>query len=298
LDYFFPLFSALLWGINTLVSKLAAGVIAPAEIAFIRWLLAALLLLPFALRPLLRHRVLVAQNWHRLAVLGALGGVVYQSLAYTAASYTSAINMGVLQALVPLLTILLSAMVFRSAPSTTTVGGAMVSLLGVLIVISGGHLAPLLAHGLNRGDAMMLGGCCSMAIYNTLLKRWELDLPLLVSMWVLAIAASVMLLPFYLLTEKHALTPISGGLLLYAALGASIAAPLSWMAGSRRLGPARVSVFFNLVPLVTAVLAVLLLAEPFSGALLLGGALTLAGVVIVEVIPQHKRKYGTVQKDP
>lgn len=298
MDYFFPLLSALLWGVNTLVSKLAAGVIAPAEIAFIRWLLAALLLLPFALRPLLRHRVLVAQNWHRLAVLGALGGVVYQSLAYTAASYTSAINMGVLQALVPLLTILLSAIVLRSAPSTTTVGGAMVSLLGVLIVISGGHLAPLLAHGLNRGDAMMLAGCCSMAIYNTLLKRWELDLPLLVSMWVQAIAASVMLLPFYLLTEKHALTPVSGGLILYAALGASIAAPLSWMAGSRRLGPARVSVFFNLVPLVTAVLAVLLLSEPFSGALLLGGALTLAGVIIVEVIPQHRRKYGTVQKDP
>jgi drug/metabolite transporter (DMT)-like permease len=298
LDYFFPLLSALLWGINTLVSKLAAGVIAPAEIAFIRWLLAALLLLPFALRPLLRHRVLVARNWHRLAVLGALGGVVYQSLAYTAASYTSAINMGVLQALVPLLTILLSAMVFRSVPSATTVGGAMVSLLGVLIVISGGHLAPLLAHGLNRGDAMMLAGCCSMAIYNTLLKRWEFDLPLLVCMWVQAVAASVMLLPFYLLTDKHALTPVSGGLILYAALGASIAAPLSWMAGSRRLGPARVSLFFNLVPLVTAVLAVLLLSEPFSRALLLGGALTLAGVVIVEVIPQHKRKYGTVQKDP
>lgn len=298
MDYLFPLLSALLWGVNTLVSKLAAGVIAPAEIAFIRWLLAALLLLPFALRPLLRHRALVAQNWRRLALLGALGGVVYQSLAYTAANYTSAINMGVLQALVPLLTILLSALVLRSAPTANTIGGAMVSLLGVLIVISGGHVAVLLAHGLNRGDAMMLCGCASMAVYNTLLKRWELQLPLLVSMWVQALAASLLLLPFYLLADKHALTPVSSGLILYAALGASIAAPLSWMVGSRRLGPARVSLFFNLVPVVTAVLAVLVLGEPFSWALLLGGALTLAGVLIVELIPKLQRKYGTVQNNP
>lgn len=298
MDYLFPLLSALLWGVNTLVSKLAAGVIAPAEIAFIRWLLATLLLLPFALRPLLRHRALVAQHWRRLAMLGALGGVVYQSLAYTAASYTSAINMGVIQALVPLLTILLSALVFRSAPTVTTLGGATVSLLGVLIVISGGRFDALLAHGLNRGDAMMMAGCCSMAIYNTLLKRWELHLPLLVSMWIQALAATVLLLPFYLLADKHALTPASSGLILYAALGASIAAPLSWMAGSRRLGPARVSLFFNLVPVVTAVLAVLVLAEPFSWALLLGGALTLGGVAIVELMPQYQRKYATVQTNP
>jgi drug/metabolite transporter (DMT)-like permease len=55
------------------------------------------------------------------------------------------------------------------------------------------------------------------AIYNTLLKRWELQLPLLVSMWVQALAASVLLLPFYLLADKHALTPVSSGLILYAA---------------------------------------------------------------------------------
>lgn len=282
MSYLFPLLAAFIWGGNTLVSKMSAGAIPASQIAFLRWLIAAVILLPFALRPLLRHRQVIAANWGKLFILGVMGAAVFQTLAYHAASYTAAINMGVIQALVPLLTILLASLVFRTWPGISTWVGAMVSLLGVLLVISAGDLHRLVEHGLNVGDLMMLLAVMAMAVYNTLLKHWRMALPLLVSIFCQAVCASVVLLPMFLAGDKQAPTPATGGMILYAAIAASVIAPLSWMAGSHRLGPERVSLFFNLIPVVTAALAVLLLSEPITWALWVGGALTLAGVAIVE----------------
>lgn len=290
MNYVFPLLAVILWAGNTLVSKLAAGAISPEEIAFLRWLAAVLLLLPIAAGPLLRHRKTVAAHWWKLAILGVLG-VVYQECAYTAAGYTSAINMGVIQALVPLITIVLASVAFQTVSSKATLAGAVVSLAGVLIVISGGNIEGLVSHGLNRGDAMMLLAVLSMALYNILLKRWPLDIPLIVSMFIQAGAAALVLAPiYYAVSEKHPLTASTTCMILYAAIGASITAPMAWMAGSKRLGPARMSLFFNLVPIITAALAIVLLSEPFSYALLIGGALTLIGVAIAELLGRGKNK--------
>lgn len=284
MNYAFPLIAAFLWGGNTLVSKLAAGAIPPGEIAFLRWLIAVIILLPLSIAPLMRHRHLVLNNIGKLATLGILGGVVFQSLAYNAAVYTSAVNMGVIQALVPLLTIILASLMLRSWPGYSIFVGALISLSGVIIVISHGSVSQLVEHGMNKGDGMMLIAALSMATYNVLLKRWHINTPILVSLFCQAVAAMLVLLPFYLIADKQLPTLATSAMIGYAAIGASILAPLTWMIGSHHLGPARVSLFFNLVPIVTAALAVLLLAEPLTSSLLVGGLLTLAGVALVELV--------------
>ncbi len=295
MNYAFPLVATLLWSVNTLVVKLSAGAISPSEIAFLRWVIATLLLLPMSARAVLLHRRFLARYWWRYAVLGVLGGVVYQSLAYTAAQYTSAINMGVIQALVPLLTIAITSVLLRAAPCIGTVAGAIVSLVGALIVISHGHPGRMIGEGVNRGDAMMLVGVASMAVYSVLLKHWRSELPALASMFVQAVAASVVLLPFYLVADKHPLTYATAGMVLYAGIGASICAPLAWMAGLERLGPARVSLFFNLIPIGTAVLATIFLGERPTAALLVGGGLTVAGMVVVELSQKARRRPAVVK---
>jgi drug/metabolite transporter (DMT)-like permease len=295
MNYAFPLVATLLWSVNTLVVKLSAGAISPSEIAFLRWVTATLLLLPMSARAVLLHRRFLARYWWRYAVLGVLGGVVYQSLAYTAAQYTSAINMGVIQALVPLITIAITSVLLRAAPGIGTVAGATVSLVGALIVISHGHPGRMIGEGVNRGDAMMLVGVASMAVYGVLLKHWRSELPALASMFVQAVAATVVLLPFYLVADKHPLTLATAGMVLYAGIGASICAPLAWMAGLERLGPARVSLFFNLIPIGTAVLATIFLGERPTAALLVGGGLTVAGMVVVELSQKARRRPAVVK---
>jgi drug/metabolite transporter (DMT)-like permease len=248
MDYIFPLLAAILWGANIVITKMATGPISPNEISFLRWFLATIVLTPFVIRPLISHASIVRQNLGKIFILGVLGGVIFQCLAYYAAAYTSAMNMGIIQALMPLMAIILASMLFRTMPGINTVAGAVISLAGVLIVISGGHISQLISRGLNMGDGMMLLGAFAMAVYNVLLKRWHIEVPLSVSLYLQAVAACIVLLPDYLLSEKHALTMATSGMVLYSAIGASVLAPLTWMAGSRRLGPSRVSLFFNLIP--------------------------------------------------
>jgi len=283
MNYIFPFLAALLWGANTVVTKEASGHISPNEISFLRWLIATIVLTPFVFQPLRIHASVVKPNLGKFFLLGLLGGVTFQCLAYYAANFTTALNMGIIQALMPLMAIFLTSVMFRSMPDLTTILGALISLTGVMVVLSNGQISHLLSKGLNTGDGMMLLGVFAMAIYNVLLKRWHINVPLIVSLYLQAVAATVILLPIYLFSQKHALTLISTGLVLYSAIAASILAPLAWMAGSQALGPSRVSLFFNMIPIFTTVIAVILLSEPLSTAMLLGGGLTLAGVIFVEI---------------
>ncbi|HQR12295.1 MAG TPA: DMT family transporter, partial [Casimicrobiaceae bacterium] len=162
----FPLLAVLLWTGNTLVTKAAAGVIEPAAITFYRWLLAGLVLSPFLLRAVWRQRAIVVAHWPKLAFLGLLGMGMYQGLAYEAAKSTSAINMGVVVALMPLLSALLASWFAGEALTAARVGGAGVSLAGLLILSTGGHPGELLQGAAHPGDALMLVAVASNALYG------------------------------------------------------------------------------------------------------------------------------------
>ena len=96
MNYLYPLLAVLIWSGNTVVSKQAAGAIAPIEIGFLRWVLAVLLVTPVLLPAVWRNRIAVRDHAGHIVVLGILGMVVYQSCAYFAASYTTATHMGII----------------------------------------------------------------------------------------------------------------------------------------------------------------------------------------------------------
>ncbi len=152
----FPLIAVLIWSVNTVVSKLAAGVIGPAEISFFRWLLAALLFTPFASRPVWRNWAAVRPQFWKIVVLGLLGRVLHQSLAYYAAYLTTATHMGIINALSPMMVLALSLPVLRQRLTPGAVIGASLSIVGVLVVVSSGNLRGLLVSGVGPGDALML----------------------------------------------------------------------------------------------------------------------------------------------
>lgn len=282
MNYAFPLLAILIWAGNTVVNKLAVGAIFPAEIGFYRWLLAGVLLSPFLLRPVLRNRAAIRPHLGKIAVLGVLGMAVYQSLAYFAASITSATNMGIILSLMPLMSLAMAIAALGQRLSIGALLGALVSFAGVLLVVSGGDPAALLAQGLNLGDAMMLVATLAYAVYSTLLKKWQLRLPPLQLLYLQVLVAIVVLLPLYLFSPKAGLGLNNIGLVLYACVLASIVAPLLWMQAIMRLGPSRTTLFFNLLPAVTAVIAALVLGEQLALYHLFGGLLTLAGVILAE----------------
>ncbi|MWV26865.1 DMT family transporter [Aurantiacibacter rhizosphaerae] len=272
----------LLWGGNAIIAKASATIIAPAELNFARWLLAALLLAPFAALQIMRNRAALVRQLPRLCVLGLFGSALFPFLMYVAAGYTTATKVGIIQTLMPLIAIGLSAAFFRGAIGRGVLAGAALSMAGVIVVITNGQPGMLLMQSPNRGDLIMLAATACFALYSVLLARWRGPIPMAASMFVQACTAVAAMVPIMLLTEAKDLEPAAVPLIAYAGVLGSVAAPLLWMQGVALIGSSRASLLFNLLPLVTAGLAVVLLGEPLSAPLIIGAMLLLAGVVMAE----------------
>ncbi|OAT35371.1 DMT family transporter [Proteus myxofaciens] len=278
----FPLLAVLIWSINAVVNKAAASVIDPAAISFYRWFLAFLLMTPFLIMPVWHHRKVVKQYWWKLFILGALGMVMYQSLAYYAAHYVSATFMGILNSLIPLLTVIISIFVLRIIPTVGIVLGTLLSIGGLVWLISQGNPSQLLSQGLGYGELMMFIASASYALYGVLTKRWAISLPSWQSLYVQVGFGVLLLLPNFFMAESVALNKDNIGLVIFAGVGASILAPYLWILGVMRLGANTASIFMNLMPLFTAMIAITFLGEELHSYHLVGGGIVLLGVILVQ----------------
>lgn len=293
----FSLLAVLIWVGNTIVSKLAAGAIAPGTIAFERWFIAFVILTPLVCQDAWRHRRTIAAHMPKLILLGLLGMAACQGLGYYAAGFTTATNMAIMLSLVPLLTLLLSAVFLGERPSGLAMIGGIVSLFGIFVVLGQGDPSRLLSQGMGRGDAMMLVAVLAYAGYGILLRRWAIPLATWTSIYVQISAAVVLLIPSYLLSAPSALSLPNTAMVLYAAIPGSILAPFVWMSAVRHLGAARTAIFMNLIPIFTAVIAAIFLGEALHVYHVIGGGMTVAGVALVQRQTGGKTKPVREQQD-
>ncbi len=281
-----PLGAVLIWSGNMTINQLTVGAIAPSSIAFLRWVLALAVLTPFLLPAAWRHRHTIRREWAKLATLGLLGMGLWQGLAYVAAETTSATNMGILAAMVPLLTVLLSALILREAPSLGGILGGLIALFGVLVLLGRGDPLSLLELQVAKGDLLMVIAATCYALYGVMLKRWPLDLPPWVLLYAQVVFAVLFLLPPYLMGP---MTPVDGQnvwLVLYAGIPASIITTFLWMRAIRQIGASQASIFINLMPLFSAMIAMAFLGERIAFHHLVGGALVLTGVIMAQTLTQ------------
>ncbi|GAC1040124.1 DMT family transporter [Rhizobium sp. No.120] len=273
-----PLLTVLIWSGNTVVTKASAGVISPGSISFYRWLLAFLVLLPFVGRAAWHNRSLLRQHWLKLAILGALGMVIYQSLAYEAAKTTSAINMGVIVALMPLLSTFFASLLASEKLTATSLMGGVLSLIGLVYLTSQGDPMRLVNGGFHIGDGLMIIAVLSNALYGVMLRRWAMPIPMWQQLFWQIGFSTLLLIPIFLMDNISPITTANLPLILYAAIPTSLLAPLCWMIGIQRLGAGRTSLLINLLPIIVAALAWALLGEQLHSYHAIGGALALIGV--------------------
>ncbi|KQN47026.1 DMT family transporter [Rouxiella silvae] len=282
MNLLFPLFAVLIWSLNAVVSKAAAGAIDPAAISFYRWLLALITLTPFILPGVWRNRAEIKKYWWKFMTLGLLGMVLYQSLAYYAAHTVSALFMGIIASLIPLLTVLISLVVLSVVPTVGIALGSIVSLGGLIWLVSSGHPQMLLQQGIGMGELMMFAASASYALYGVLTKRWAIPVPNWQSLYVQIIFGVLMLLPNFLMANNVQLNSQNIPLVLFAGIPASIIAPFLWIKGVHHLGANLATIFMNLTPIFTAVIAVIFLHEQLHSYHLIGGGVTLVGVILAQ----------------
>ena len=277
-----PLIAVLIWSLNIAVARYVADYISPVSISFYRWFVAFLILTPFMLPKVWKQRAVIGKDLGKLAVLSAFGMVLYQGLSYTAAHYTTATNMGIVNAFVPVFTIFISYLILKDVPNRFAMFGSLLSFAGLIYVMSQGHISSLFEQGGHWGDAVMVVAVGFYAFYGVFLKKWQLKLPLLTSLYVQIGFALLYHVPFLLWFGLDGINADNAASVLYAGVFPSLIAPLLWMVAVQAIGPNRTSIFMNLMPVFTAIIASLWLSEHWTIYHTIGGVMILVGIIMAQ----------------
>ncbi|KXZ69417.1 aromatic amino acid exporter [Acinetobacter venetianus] len=277
-----PLIAVLIWSLNIAVTRYVADYISPVSISFYRWFVAFLILTPFMLPNVWKQRAVIGKDLGKLAVLSAFGMVLYQGLSYTAAHYTTATNMGIVNAFVPVFTIFISYLILKDVPNRFAIFGSLLSFAGLIYVMSQGHISSLFEQGGHWGDAVMVVAVGFYAFYGVFLKKWQLKLPLLTSLYVQIGFALLYHVPFLLWFGLDGINADNAASVLYAGVFPSLIAPLLWMVAVQAIGPNRTSIFMNLMPVFTAIIASLWLSEHWTIYHTIGGMMILVGIIMAQ----------------
>jgi drug/metabolite transporter (DMT)-like permease len=287
----------LMWAGNAVVGRLLVGHVPPLTLNFVRWVLAALLLAPLGWQALRDWRV-IAASWPYLLAIGCLGVGAYNAFQYVALTTSTPLNVTLLAASSPLWMLAVGALLFGQRTAPRQIVGALLSLAGVLLVVSRGSVATLAQVQLVAGDVYILIGALAWAVYSWLLvqppawlrppsretlQAWGWAGVLLVQMLFGLLAAGAAAAGEVTLTDAAAINWRNGWLLaalLFVAVGPSILAYRCWGLGVALGGPALAAFFANLTPLFAALLSALLLGETPRGYHALAFALIVAGIAV------------------
>ncbi len=278
----------LFWAGNAIVGRLANGLVPPITLNFMRWALAFALLLPFAYRVLRRESVLWP-HWRRYAVLGLLGVGCYNALQYLALKTSTPINVTLVASSTPVFMLAIGRIFFGQPVSVRQIGGAVLSIAGVLLVLCRGEWALLRQLHLLPGDVYVLMATLAWAFYSWLVSK-PADPPEIRGDWAAFLAAQMVFglgwsglfaAGEWTMTDTHITWgwPLAAAL-LYVALGPSILAYRSYGLGVQRVGPAVASFFSNLTPLFAALMSAAFLGEPPQGFHAVAFALIVGGIVV------------------
>ncbi|MFW1857311.1 DMT family transporter [Acinetobacter defluvii] len=287
--FLLPILAVLIWSMNIAVTRYVADFITPVSISFYRWLVAFIVLTPFIAKKTWQNRHLIRQHFWQFAILSAFGMVLYQGLAYSAAHHTTATNMGIINAFIPVFTIFVSMLILREIPNRFAVIGSILSFMGLVYVMAQGDFASLLGLGGHSGDFVMILAVFFYAFYGVFLKKWQLQVPLLMSLYIQIGFALLYHLPFILWYGLQGIDSQNVASVLYAGLFPSLIAPFVWMLAVQYLGPNRTSIFMNLMPVFTAIIAFFWLKEAWTIYHSIGGVIILLGIVLAQ------KKVNTVQ---
>jgi drug/metabolite transporter (DMT)-like permease len=287
--YLMLILAALGWGGNAVAARMALGQISPMMLTASRWGLVLAIMLATCREPIRAGWPEVRRRWRAVLLMGGAGLTAFNALNYVAAHHTSAVNLSIIQGAIPLLVLLGGLAVHRTPIRPGQMLGVAVALAGVAMVASHGRLETLAKLQFNVGDLMMLGACGLYAGYTVALRGLGAasgGAGALGFFFGMACAAFVTSLPL-LAAEVAAggfLAPSAKGwgIMIYIALAPSFVCQIFFMRAVALIGPSRAGLFINLVPVFGALLAVVVLGEPFGPYQALALGLVLSGIAVSE----------------
>jgi len=277
--------ATLFWSGNFIVGKFAFLTnIPPLSLVFYRWLLVWLILLPFTFKEILKFKDTILNNLPLLFFLGFTSVGLFNSFTYLSLIHTQVINATLFNTAIPAVIILLCFLFNIEKTNKFQILGLIISVIGILSIITKLDIEILLSLNFNKGDIIMVGGVITWGIYSTLLKKKKFTLPLLTLVHVICTFGLICVLPQFLYEfSQGQVIKIDINLfytLIFLALFPSIGSYYCWAGAVSIIGANRAGIFLSLIPLFSTIMAIAIFNEKFQFFHLIGAILIILGLFL------------------
>ena len=277
--------TAFFWSLNWVIGRAIVGHVSPFALTFVRWVVAVMVMMPFAWPQIRAHRQSIRRNWKTILWLGAWGTGLHNVFAYLGLHYTTATNGVILNSSIPVMIIILGWAIYRDTITRVQALGGAVSIAGILAIVSRGDVSMLARLSFNKGDIIVLAGMVFWAAYTVFLRMKPADLPGLAMLACCGTVGVTLLFPLFLAEmlffEGHVeFTAATVAAMLYVGIFPSFVGYVFWNRGVAEVGSNVAGIFMHLMPVFGALLAWMFLGEHIQLFHIVGIALILTGITL------------------
>ena len=280
--------TVIIWSGNFIIARGVYKLIPPISLAFYRWALASIIIFFVGYKKFVAEKTFVLKNRKYLFWVALMGITLFNTFIYIAGHTTSAINLALIGTTSsPVFAMIISAIFLKELITPLRIAGLLFCIAGVVVLLSKGSIATLLAFRFSAGDVWTLISAFVFAIYTVLVRQKPTTISPITFLFVIFIVGTLLLLPFFIwetvtspaiVWEKDLF-----GSILYISIGASVIGFLCWNAAIARIGSVRTALFGNLIPIFSTLEAVWLLHENITVIHIISGALVITGLILANL---------------
>ncbi len=261
--------AALFWSGNFIIGKFAyLFEVPPLTLNFLRWASVWFILLPFTYKNIYNNLSNIKKNWLVISFMGVITISTFNSVVYFALNYTQVINAVLVLAAIPAVTIFFSFLLKVEKTNIFQLTGLFLSIIGIGAIISNADIQKITSLNFNKGDLWMLVCVFSWAIYSTLLKKNKFEFSQFSLIQLMVSVGIIFLIPQFFYEKSIGLDVNFNKpfflILFYVVVFPAIAAYYCWQKGIEIIGPNRATMFIQLMPLFSAILAIIIFREKFE----------------------------------
>ena len=283
--YLYLFLTVTFWAGNFIVGKLASFYdVPPFSLNFYRWFFAWLILAPFTIPEIIEKKEYILKNYKLFIILGVTSITIFNSIVYYSLNFTQVISGVLMISTIPVMIMLFSSILNIEKTNIFQIIGVIFSFAGVIMIITKADIQILKNLDFNKGDITMVVAMFSWALYSTLLKRQKYEISQISLLQVVITFGLLFLIPIYfieyqigsrIILEKPFILILS-----YVVLFPGLASFLLWIKGISLIGANRSGVFLHLMPILSAIMAMIFFSEKFMFYHMLGACFIITGILL------------------
>ena len=285
LAYTFLIFATLFWSGNFIIGKFATLFeVPPLTLNFLRWVVVWLILIPWTIKEILAKRDYIKKNFMVIGFMGILSISTFNSVVYFALNFTQVINAVLMLAAIPVMIIIFSSILKVEKTNIFQLSGLALSITGVGTIITNADIQKIILLNFNKGDLWMIVCVLSWSLYSTLLKKNKFKLSQFTLIQIMVTVGLIFLVPQFLYEQSIGLDIKFNKafifIILYVVIFPAIAAYYCWQKAIELIGPNRSAMFIQLMPLFSAILAIIIFKEKFQLYHFIGATFIISGIYL------------------